>query len=198
MNYIFIDESGDLGKNSNYFIVAAIITSNPNKLVRLINKAHRNFKKQISKSNEIKGNSIPNNVIKNILNKLGAVDYEVFVIVFNKKNKYKVKFRDNNDLYDIIVSHLAELIPIVSPSSVIIDKSKSKSSEIQNFNELFEKNLNNFRKFPIKFSHLSSLHNKELQIADLIAWSFFQYMEHNNDEFVKIIKNKTVKEVFED
>ena len=47
MNYIFIDESGDLGKNSEYFIVAAIVTKNPKKLVRLINKSHRIFKKQI-------------------------------------------------------------------------------------------------------------------------------------------------------
>lgn len=198
MNYIFIDESGDLGKNSNYFIAAAIITNNPKKLVRLINRAHRNFKKQISKSNEIKGNLIPNNVIKYILKKLDDVDYEVFVIVFNKRNKCKLKFKSNNELYDIIVSQLAKLIPIDSSSTIIIDKSKSKSSEIQIFNELFENNLNNFKKYPIKFSHLSSLHNKELQIADLIAWSFFQDKEHNNDEFINIIKNKTVKDVFED
>ena len=66
------------------------------------------------------------------------------------------------------------------------------------FNKLFENNLNNFMNFPIEFRHLSSLHNKELQIVDLISWSFLQSIEYNNDEFIKLIKNKTIKDVFED
>lgn len=45
---------------------------------------------------------------------------------------------------------------------------------------------------------MSSQHNKELQIADLIAWSYFQSSERNNDEFINLLKNKTVKKVFED
>ena len=198
MNYIFIDESGDLGKNSEYFIVAAIVTKNPKKLVRLINKSHRIFKKQIGKSNEIKGSITPNNVIKYILKKLNDVDYEVFVVFFDKKNKYKVTFSNNNELYDIIASKLAKLIPITSSTNIMIDKSKSKLSDINKFNELFESNLNNFKHYPISFSHLSSLHYKELQIADLIAWSFFQYKEHNDKSFVNLIKNKIIKEAFED
>ena len=52
--------------------------------------------------------------------------------------------------------------------------------------------------YPIEFKHLSSLHNKELQIADLVAWSYFQSREHDDNEFILLLKNKTVKKVFED
>ncbi len=198
MDYIFIDESGDLGSYSKYFIVAAIVTNEPIKLRRIINKTNRIFKKQISKSNEIKGTNTPNNIIKNILKKLNNVDYKVFVVIFNKKNKSKITFKNTNELYNIIACELAKIIPITSKTSIVVDKSKSKNIEILNFNKFFEINLNNFKKYSIDFHHLSSLHNKELQIVDLIAWSFFQSKEYDDEEFIKLIKNATVKEVFED
>lgn len=34
MNYIFIDESGDLGNYSDYFVMAAIVTKDPIKFKR--------------------------------------------------------------------------------------------------------------------------------------------------------------------
>jgi len=47
MDYIYIDESGDLGKDSKYFIISAIISSNKTDLERIINKINRIFKKQL-------------------------------------------------------------------------------------------------------------------------------------------------------
>ena len=32
MDYIFIDESGDLGRQSKYFVIGAIIVDNPKKI----------------------------------------------------------------------------------------------------------------------------------------------------------------------
>lgn len=156
MNHIFIDESGDLGNHSNYFVIAAIVTDDPIKFKRLINRTNRIFKKQISKSNEIKGSTTPNNIIKNIFKKLKNVDYDVYVVIFNKNNKSKIRYKDNNELYDIIASELAKIIHIGNSTSIIIDKSKSKNREIIMFNELFENNLNNYMNYPIAFKHVFS------------------------------------------
>lgn len=41
-----------------------------------------------------------------------------------------------------------------------------------------------------------SIKEKGLQIADLIAWSIFQSLEHDDFEFLDLIKNKNVDEVF--
>ena len=67
MDYIYIDESGDLGKDSKYFIISAIISSNKTDLERIINKINRIFKKQLRNFNEIKGNNTPKYIIKKIL-----------------------------------------------------------------------------------------------------------------------------------
>ena len=43
MDYIYIDESGDLGKDSKYFIISAIISSNKTDLIKLIEYLKNNY-----------------------------------------------------------------------------------------------------------------------------------------------------------
>ena len=197
MDYIYIDESGDLGKDSKYFIISAIISSNKTDLERIINKIKKIKKKQLRNSNEIKGNNTPNYIIKKILKRLENIDYEAVIIVFNKENKDKIKYSNNNELYDIIASELAKMITIKQKTSIIIDKSKTKHSDIKLFDKYFIENLNNNLNFPIEISHLSSTNSKGLQIIDIISWSYFQNYEKNNEEFIKLIKNSNVKILFE-
>ena len=61
-----------------------------------------------------------------------------------------------------------------------------------------KKNLNNPKNHPISIKHVDSLKYKGVQIADLISWSAYQSIENNNDEYIKIVKNKIMKTVYED
>lgn len=198
MNHIYIDESGDLGKYSEYFVIAAIISPNHKELERIINKIRRIFKRQLKDSNEIKGNNAPNYIIKKILKRLDKIDYEVLIVVFNKKYKYKLIYDDNNELYDLIAVELAKMINIDDSTNIIIDKSKTKHRDIKIFDDLFLKNLNNNSNFPIRISHLSSNNSKGLQLVDIISWSTFQSFENRNDEFIDLIKNREINILFEE
>ena len=200
MSYIYIDESGDLGTkkvSSKYFVIAAIKVENSKKLEKIIKKTRRDFKKKMLTSNEVKGGNLPYDLKIKILEKLKNINYEVFIIVFDKENRYKIGYGDNKKAYDILSSRLAKLINIDKPTFIFIDKSKNKQEEIDNFNELFLNNLNNIKKQPIKIKHTNSIHYKGLQMADLISWSTFQNFENDNSEFLDIIKNKVVKLVCE-
>lgn len=200
MSYIYIDESGDLGTkkvSSKYFVIAVIKVENSKKLEKIIKKTRRDFKKKMLTSNEVKGGNLPYDLKIKILKKLKNIDYEVFIIVFDKENRYKIGYGDNKKAYDILSSRLAKLINIDKPTFIFIDKSKNKQEEIDNFNELFLNNLNNIKKQPIKIEHTNSIHYKGLQMADLISWSTFQNFENDNSEFLDIIKNKVVKLVCE-
>lgn len=200
MSYIYIDESGDLGTkkaSSKYFIMAAIKVENSKKLDNIIKKTRRDFKKKMLTSNEIKGGNLPYDLKIKILKKLKNIDYNVFIIVFDKENRYKLGYEDNKKVYDILASKLAKLIDIDKPTFIFIDKSKNKQEEIDNFNELFLNKLNNIKKQPIKMEHADSMHYKGLQMADLISWSTFQNFENDNPKFLDIIKNKVIKLVCE-
>ncbi|MBQ2613563.1 MAG: DUF3800 domain-containing protein [Methanobrevibacter sp.] len=200
MSYIYIDESGDLGTkkaSSKYFIMAAIKVEDSKKLEKIIKKTRRDFKKKMLTSNEVKGGNLPYELKIKILEKLKNIDYKVFIIVFDKENRYKIGYGDNKKAYDILASRLAKLINIDKPTFIFIDKSKNKQEEIENFNELFLNNLNNIKKQPITIEHADSMHYKGLQMADLISWSTFQNFENDNPEFLDIIKNKVVKLVCE-
>lgn len=70
--------------------------------------------------------------------------------------------------------------------------------DINNFNRLFMKNLNNKNKFPVKIYHVNSRNYKGIRIADSIAWPVFQSVERNNPEFIDLIKNIHIKRVYED
>jgi len=201
VSYIYIDESGDLGTkqgSSNYFIMAAIKVKDSKKLDKTIKKSRREFKKKMLSSAEIKGGNLPYELKIKILKKLKNLDYESFIIVFDKSNRYKIGYEyDNKEVYDILASKLAELINIDKPTFIFIDKSKNKQKEIDNFNELFLNSLNNIQKQPITIEHADSMHYKGLQMADLVSWSAFQNFENENHEFIDLIKNKEIKFVYE-
>ena len=177
--------------------MAAIKVENSKKLENIIKKTRRDFKKKMLTSNEVKGGNLPYELKIKILEKLKNMDYEVFIIVFDKENRYKIGYGDNKKAYDILASRLAKLINIDKPTFIFIDKSKNKQEEIDNFNEFFLNNLNNIKKQPITIEHADSMHYKGLQMADLISWSTFQNFENDNPEFLDIIKNKVVKLVCE-
>ena len=202
MSYIYIDESGDLGNKENsskYFVIAAIEVKDSKKLDRIINKIRRDSKKYIKTSNEIKGAKLPINLKKKILKRINNLENNVFVIVFNKDNRYKLRQNYNNNLlYDELSSELSKIMKITSPTFIFVDKSKNKKEDMIVYNRKFKKNLINLKKYPIDIKHVNSIHYKGLQIVDLIAWSVFQKYEHENDEFIKLLDDISIKLVFEE
>lgn len=118
-------------------------------------------------------------------------------IFLDKQNIHKIHdFYKHNLLYDTLASKLAEKINITSPTTVIVDRSKGKHEDMRIFNERFSSSLNNPDDYLINIIHGNSIKERGLQIADLIVWSVFQSLEHENSEFIDLIKNKNVFEVF--
>ena len=58
--------------------------------------------------------------------------------------------------------------------------------------------LKNPKNYPVEIKHVNSVNYKGLQVADLISWSSFQAVERKNNEFIKIVENKSVKIICED
>ena len=148
--------------------------------------------------NEVKGVHAPDDVIIDILNRLNNMDYQAFITVFDKRNMYKINYDYNvNKLYDILASQLAKIIPINQKTIIFLDKAKNKN-QIFDFNVLFDCKLDNVKKYPVEINHVNSVNYKGLQVADLISWSTYQAFENENNEFINIVENKSVKIICED
>ncbi|MBQ6813822.1 MAG: DUF3800 domain-containing protein [Methanobrevibacter sp.] len=188
---------GDKYSSSKYFVIAAIAVDTPKHLNRIIKDARNDYRNIIGKKLEIKGNKINPHVKKEILEKINQTDCEITAIFLDKENLYNIPdFYKYHDLYDNLASKLAEKISIDSETTIIVDKSKNKQEEIFNFNEKFSTSLDNINKYPIGINHANSIKYKGLQIVDLIAWSIFQSLEHDNYEYIDLIEKKNVYEVF--
>ena len=199
MDYIYIDESGELAKQTNYFVFGAVITNNPSDLEKIINKTRRKYQKQLGNISEIKGYSTDDYIIKKMLKKLDKTSSKVVGIILDKRYIYRIHQNQNyNILYDTLASELAKEITINDSTSIIIDKCKNKEYEIINFNKKFVSNLNNIKNYPVNVKHANSTNYKGLQIADIVAWSIFQSVERNNSDFIDLIEDKTIKKVFEE
>lgn len=196
MDYVYIDESGELSKQSKYFVIVAIKMNNPTIAKRLIKNTRKKYKKELGNIPEIKGYTVDNEIVKKILSNINYRDFKISAVFLDKRNLYKIPNNFNyNQSYDYIASKLARLIYINNPTSIFIDKSKNKQKEIEDFNKKFMPNLNNFKKYPISIQHVNSKNYHGLQVADIISWSIFQSLENKNNEFIDLIENMNMEEL---
>lgn len=189
--YVFIDESGDLGSQSQHLIISALVVDNPSHLERIIKNMRRNkFKKQLRKSKEIKANNSSKDLRIHMLQKLSEVpNVKAYHIVLKKsKNKSNFLKENKNKLYNYVAGQLAKHFCFEGGVNleIRVDKSKGRQVLQQDFNEYFKRKLqetSHLGKVDIYHSHSEAWCG--LQFADMLAWSMFQKHESNNGEYVE-------------
>lgn len=196
VNYIFIDESGDLGSQSKYLILSALVVKSPDKLDRIIKNMRRyKFKKHLVKFNEIKANRSSPELIKYMLTKLNDLnDAKVFFIILEKEKCHSDFLNSNkHKLYNFVAGKLATNINLDDGDVIVrIDKSKGKQVLRDDFNQYFERLLKeNSCVGKVKIHHSYSHAWAGLQFADVLSWSAFQKMEHSNSEYIDVLKIRT-------
>ncbi len=123
--YIFIDESGDLGKHgTRYFVIAALYTISPKIIYNLIKRIRqRKLTKKIKDLNEIKANNSDDVVRNFVLNKLASADCEFHIIAVDKLQVKDYLFEKKSKLYNYIAGILIQHAQIgYDDIKILIDK----------------------------------------------------------------------------
>jgi hypothetical protein len=195
--YIFIDESGDLGpKGSDYFTIAAISTTEPIKIERIIHKTRQRFlKKKKNEINEFKANREKPEVRKYILTQLSNQDCEIYVITIPILKVREYLFKKKSKLYNYLCGLLFERIKLPEKDLyVTIDKKENNSLLQLDFNTYLETKLRT-RKYNlnhIEINHMDSVASRSLQVVDFVAWSANRKFTYDEGEYYKIIEKKIV------
>ena len=194
--YVYIDESGDLGKyGSKYFTIAAVMVENPLILKRIIKRVkEKKLKKKIKDLPELKANKSDRITREYILNYVSKTACSIISIVVEKNNVIDPLFNVKNKLYNYLCGILMDKINTdVYKLIITIDKKHTNTLIREDFDRYIKKKLllkNKKLKLEIyqKNSHLSN----ELQIVDFVSWAINRKFNSKDDYYFRFIENKVI------
>lgn len=208
MSYIFLDESGDLGfdftkkKTSKYFVVTFLFAGNKTPIERIVKKIFRGFTKK-----EIKTHHGILHCYKEkprtrqlLLNALAEKDISIIAVYLNKRKVYTRLQDEKHVLYNYVTNILIDrvytkkLIPIDQPIKLIASRRETNKFLNQNFCNYIRNQVLNNHKLDIKVEIKTSQEEKSLQVVDFVCWSVFRKIEHGDESYVNLIKQKIVEE----
>lgn len=192
MRFAYIDESGVIKGDSDYFNISLLVINNERDLKRLENTVKRfrrdKYKKRLKNVKEIKAYEIDKRMIKDLLSVLNKMEVKIYSIFYNNK-KNILKNNTKNEIYQYLILELLKLAKLDSIRiNLFIDKFLPKSIE-----KTFTNDVGNFLK--INNSNVScedSENNIGIQFVDLVSWSTFQYLERDNKLYLRIIEDKCI------
>ncbi len=192
--YIFIDESGDLGKyGSVYFTIVALSTHLPNELSRVFKRLReRKFKKKLSQLSEIKAYNSNEEIRKWVLARLSLCDCSISAVVISKSKVREDLFGQNNKLYNYLCGILFEHISLNTDIvDITIDRKHGNRMLREDFNQYIERKiLERKPDLEVRIRHMESFASNELQAVDFVAWAVNRKFTHGDSSYYDIIKLK--------
>ena len=181
---VSIDESGSLGRDSRFFVMAAIVTMRSRLLSSVVKKIPK-------KSEESKFYNCTDDQIMKILKELSNCNVSIVFVVVDKHD-YKGRYYGiyGNKLYETVLRELlAEAFAIVGKSdvNVLLDRSSFISLiTVRNVAEdVAEPEGSNIMRCDKVTSHQSSC----VQIADFVAGAIRSYV-NGDTRFIELISSK--------
>lgn len=207
--YVFLDESGDLGfkrKSSKVFVVAYVITTNPENMRIRVKRLRKRLKSTRRRKrivlNEFKFNRDSKKIRMILFNLLKELDFEIGYVVIDK-NYVKYELRDKPTvLYNYLTVHfvITNILSGYNPDKIIftLDKSLPRSSRVT-YDYYFTNKLHwrsliqgnkKFSRHEVK--HVDSRGEVCIQVADYIAGAAYRKFEFSDPTYYNMIKDKIV------
>jgi hypothetical protein len=187
---IYVDESGDLGQNSERFFVIALIVAQKQERIKNIVK-HFCAEHAIK---EIKASMLDFPDKQDLLNKLASTDdHSISYVVVDKKHIRKTKlFEDKNLIYNYIFQHLIK--PIIKNSTadleIILDNHSTKVKSINSLSDYIK--IKAYAEWNVQWNlnihYMDSKQCKLLQMADLIANSIYGHYLYKKNHLYNLLK----------
>jgi hypothetical protein len=198
MHYAFIDESGTVGvQTGTHFLVIAVVCGDNIRNIELpVQRSLKKYGTSLS-SGEMKANSSREAVVLRLLQDLINEDIHIIAVSVNQKT-FKNKLQDNEDIYRKAVSRaIYHLVKRWSRIQICLDRRYTNNRLRFNLEKHIREEISELPQKIVLIQQLNSQSNKGLQVADFIAWSFYQKYENNDARFVDILAEKIIlDEVF--
>lgn len=196
IKYVYIDESGDLGKSgTKYFSIAAVIVDQPKTLSRIMKRLrNRKLNKKLRQIPEIKANSSNRQIREYVLNQVRNADCEIYAIVVEKSKIFDYLYEVKDKLYNYLCGKLMVRLNISAGKLVItVDKKHTNTLFRRDFDDYIGRKLATLSGgLKVEIYHASSYSMNELQVVDFVAWSINRKFNSGDDSYFGIIEGKIV------
>ncbi len=206
MIYVYLDESGDLWfdfKNkspSDFFTITIVIikgiqtNKSLKKEIEIVIKRKLNTKKSKRYVSEIKWSRTNISIKKYLYKRIKDYDFDVYSITFNKRNVKEPLIRNKPRLYNYFVRLLIDQVDlsfVENRLTIVLDKSKNKE-QIKDCNDYLIRNIESKVSLDIEIDilHEDSTVIKQLQLADMFCYWFFEKYNKNNTDWLDEFKDK--------
>jgi len=205
--YIFLDESGDLGfksskTSSKHFVISILFIKNKKPLEKIAKKVHSMLRKKVKRLSGGVLHCYKEKPVtrKRLLQYVSKQDCRIMTIWLNKSKVYTKLKNEKHVLYNYVVNILLDRIMtrkyLSSRKPIVLVASKRETSKFlnANFKEYLESQIkqNHGAEFSVEIKTPSE--EKSLQVIDFIAWSMFRRYEKKDSEYFNIFKQKVVEE----
>jgi hypothetical protein len=194
MKSIFIDESGDLGKNgSHYFVIAFVMPTNKKRLDNIVKRfcaTHAIL--------EIKASNLSFPLKQELLGKLAAdIDYSLYTLTINKRTVPAAFYKDINLLFTYIFQFGIEHIVRESNEDLAIHLDNRSPKTLSHHSLADYIKIKAYSEWgfthDIHLHYMDSSKCKGIQIADLVA--NIQYARFESGKFQLFNLMKLLKSV---
>jgi hypothetical protein len=190
------DEAGDTGQkpgSTRYLVVAGIACENLEPLRRVAAWTRKTLHKDLRQIPEIKARHTPAKVISKMLNRVAAMDIEIYATSLDK-GAAKPPL-DSEDWYRTAYSETIR--QVLKHHAQVIVTMDQRYTQTPLRDKLVNAIVATAQRpgTTLSFIMTDSQGERALQVADVIAWSVFQKYERENEEFYRLIEHKISGEV---
>lgn len=206
MNYLFLDESGDLGfnpkkKNSKFFIITIIFTSDKKPLEKIVKRTHATLRKKVKRLSGGVLHSYKENPLtrRRLLKLISKQNFKIMTICLNK-SKVHTKLQDEKHvLYNYVTNILLDRIMSKKylqnrEAVLIVEKRETNKFLNDNFKSYIEDQLKNKHRTLVNIEIRTPSQEKALQAVDFVSWAIFRKYETGDSSYYQIIKEIIVEE----
>lgn len=205
--YIFLDESGDLGfnpkkKNSQYFVVTILSTKNKNPIEKIVKNVHASLRKKVKRLSGGILHAYKEKPItrRRLLKKLAEKQCTIMTIYLNKSKVYTHLKEEKHVLYNYVTNILLDrimtkrLVDLDGVVFLIAAKRETNKFLNNNFRDYLKKQIKDKHGIKIEVDIKASNEEKALQAVDFVSWAIFRKYELKDDIYYSLIRKKIIEE----
>ncbi|MEM7534589.1 MAG: DUF3800 domain-containing protein [Chloroflexota bacterium] len=194
--WIFCDESGNLSNPSNrYLIGVAVGTKNPEALKKVTNRIYEQNRRTLQRGKPLHAAELNTKIVMRFLKQIAKMEanLDLFIMLLDKQWIWHYKKRTT--IYNELFAHLIrQTIAAQEPAAISPLIVLEKRDNVNQYrNDLLSK-LEESAALKEEQIQICGKDDKQwgrqLQVADVVAWSIYQKYENQHEQFFELLKHQ--------